>query len=147
MKNLSLLFLCLCISLSGSAKGIKINSKSEIKPYIIKIEKVENVGDKTLLFGKIRQFKRFSYSVDFGECKIITSSNPSGIDGSLTKWNDDKKIPFQVKPISDMKDESFIISFPYGSFPEEGDFDLQIGTAQNKDKTKLIIPKLSLQKK
>ena len=147
MKHLSLLFLCLCIALSGFAKGIKINNKSEIKPYIIKIEKVENVGDQTLVTGKIRQLKRFSYSVDFGDCKIITPSNPDGVVGSLCKWNDDKKIPFQIKPISDLKNESFTIAFPYGSIPEEGDFDLQIGTSQNRDKTKLIIPNLTLQKK
>ena len=147
MKKLFFIIVCLCVTISGFSLGIKINSKTEIKPYFIKIEKVANLGDYNLVYGKIKQLKRFSYSVNFGDCKIITNSNPNGVKGSLYKWNDDKKIPFEIKPISDQKEESFILAFPYGSIPEEGSFDLVIGTAQNKDKTELIIKDLELKKK
>ena len=142
-----LLLLFICSSLLLSAKGFKINVKTEIKPYTIKIEKVENANGKTLVYGEILQQKRFSYSVEFGDCAIITSSNTDGIRGELIGWNDDKKIPFTMKTISDKKEESFILAFPEGSIPETGNFSLKIGTAQNRDRTELIISDLTLQKK
>ena len=146
MKQIFLL-LFICCSLSLSAKGVKINVKTEIKPYTIKIEKVETVNGKTLVYGEILQQKRFSYSVEFGDCAVITSSNPNGVQGNLVGWNEDKKIPFTMKTINDKKEEKFILSFPEGTIPQAGSFSLKIGTAQNKDKTELIIPNLSLQKK
>lgn len=146
MKQIFLL-LFICSTLFVSAKGFKINVKTEIKPYTIKIEKVENIDGKTLVYGKIKQQNRFSYSVEFRDCAIITSSNTVGVQGSLVGWNNDKKIPFTMKTISDQKEESFILAFPEGTIPETGNFNLKIGTAQNKNKTELIIPNLSLQMK
>lgn len=146
MKYIFLL-LSLCCCLIVSAKGIKINIKTEIKPYIIKIEKVENLDGKTLVYGTIKQQNRFSYSIEFGDCAVITPSNIDGIQGNLVGWNDDKKVPFTMKPISDQKEESFVLAFPEGTIPETGNFSLRIGTAQNKDKTELVIPNLTLQKK
>lgn len=149
MKHIKhiLLLLLVCNSLVVYGKSFNINFKMEIKPYTIKIEKVENVDGKTLVYGKIKQQKRFSYSVEFGDCAVITNANTDGIHGDLIKWNNDKKIPFTIKPISDMMEESFVLSFPEGTIPQTGNFNLKIGTAQNRDKTELVIPNLTLQKK
>ena len=146
MKHILLLFF-ICSSILLSAKGFKINIKTVIKPYSIKIEKVENLGGKTLVYGEIKQQERFSYSVEFADCAVITSSNANGIAGELIEWNNNKKIPFTMKPISDKKEESFVLAFPEGSIPETGKFDLKIGTTQNKNRTELIIQNLTLQKK
>lgn len=147
MKHILFLLVFICSALSLSAKVFKINVKTEIRPYTIKIEKVGTFSGKVLVFGKIKQRERFSYSVEFGDCAIITSSNTDGVQGELVEWNEDKKIPFTMKPISDKKEETFVLSFPDGSIPLTGKFDLKIGTAQNKNRTELIIPNLSLQKK
>lgn len=144
---LLLLFIFLCSTFSLSAKGFKINVKTEIKPYTIKIEKVENADGKMLVYCKIKQQARFSYSVEFGDCAVITGSNTNGVQGSLYGWNDDKKIPFTIKPISDQKEESFVLAFPEGTIPQTGNFNLKIGTAQNRNRTELIIQNLTLQKK
>ena len=142
-----LLLLFICSTLFLSAKGFKINIKTEIKPYTIKIEKVEDLNGKTLVYGKIKQRERFSYSVEFGDCAIITSPNVNGTQGNLVEWNDDKKIPFTLKPISDQKEESFVLAFPEGSIPQVGTFNLKIGTVQNKNRTELVISNLTLKKK
>lgn len=138
---------CLCTAILLGAKGIKLNTKAEIKPYSITIEKVETSNGRTNVYGKIKQQKRFSYSIDFADCSVITSVNPDGIKGQLTGWNDDKKIPFSIKPISDKKEEAFVLSFPEDAIPQTGLFDLKIGTEQNKDKTEIIVTDLSLEKK
>lgn len=139
-------FAFICMGLLLMAKGVKINVKEEIKPYTIKVEKVEFDKGKALIFCKIKQQQRFSYSIEFADCAVITSSNPSGIKGELVHWNDDKKIPFTCKPISDAKNESFVLSFPEESIPMTGIFDLKIGTVLNKDKKDLIIRNLSIDK-
>lgn len=130
-----------------SAKEVKINSKAEIKSFKITIEKAELVYKQVLIYGIIKQKPRFSYSVAFDSCGIRNPYTPDTIPGKLVLWNGNRKISSTIKLISNDDSDSFILAFPEGVLPETGLFDLRIGTIQDRDKTQLIIPDLSLQKK
>lgn len=146
MKQI-LFILFLCYGLLLSANEIKINSKTEIRPYTIKIEKIEYHGNNAFVYGKVKQQERFSYSISFEECLIVSSEIPQGVKGELIKWNDDKNVTTKIKTISDKSEEKFILEFPLEAIPTTGYFSLKIGTALNKNKTPLIIEKLTIQKK
>lgn len=130
-----------------SAKGFKINSKIEIRPFTIKIEKIENNAQNTLIYGCVKQQERFSYSILFEDCLIITSDNPNGIKGKLVKWNDDKKITHNDRTVSNSREERFVLEFPSDILPQTGAFSLRIGTIQNRAQTPIIIENISLKKK
>lgn len=146
MKKLSTLLIVLFCSLMTS-QAIKINSKTEIKPYSLKIEKIEFVGDKSLIYGKVRQQERFSYSISFEDCLIISSENPNGVQGRLVEWNDNKKFNGLERPISDSHEDKFVLEFPKDAVPVNESFSLRIGTTLNKQKTPLIIENLFIQRK
>lgn len=135
----------LCVWLMMFAKGdIKFKVKEIINPYTIKIEKIGNDGKNILLYGSIKQKSPFSYSVDFSDCALIYDDGTESISGTLFKWNEDLKIPFLTKPISDKKEDNFIIAFPPDSFENDRYFSLKLGTVQNKNRTELIIKNLIL---
>ena len=146
MKKLSTLLIVLFCTLMTS-QAIKINSKTEIKPYYFKIEKIEYVGDKSFIYGKVKQQERFSYSISFEDCLIISSENPNGVQGRLVEWNDNKKFNGPERPISDSHEEKFVLEFPKDAVPVNESFSLRIGTMLNKQKTPLIIENLSIQRK
>lgn len=145
-RNL-IIAICLCVSLLAFAKGIKLNYKAQVKPYNVKIEKVEFKSGKALLYGKIKQQNRFSYSVDFSDCYLTAPSRSSAVKGELVEWNDNKKITNFTKTISDQNNEEFIISFPAADFPESGQMDLHLGTILDRNKTPLLIEAIPLHKK
>ena len=147
-KFITLIFIVLGISiLNAKDLTYKINNSTEIKPYNIKIEKVVNDGEHLYVYGNIKQFPRFSYSVSFDEnnLKIETSSNT--YKGKLIQWNDIKKITSFDKTISNEKEEAFVLEFPIDAITETGSFNLQIGLTLNKNRTPLIIENLSIEKK
>lgn len=140
-----ILFLTITISLFLSAKDYNIKYKSFFKPFNIKIEKIEIQPSAVIVFGKIKQMNRFSYSIDFENCYIL--NNGEKIYGQLIEWNNNPVQNKTMYPISDEREESFILSFPGECIPQEGTFDLKLGTIQNKDKSDLILTGLTIEKK
>lgn len=148
MRHLFFILLSLSLAATLNAKGIKIDCKTVIKPYTIKIEKTETIGDQQYVYGKIKQQERFSYSISFEDCYVTSDNNSTSVtQGELIKWNDDKKVGNKIKTISDEEDEEFILAFPAGTIPDSGKFNLKLGNIQDRQKTDIVIYDLELKKK
>lgn len=138
-KIITLLFVCCCLILQ--AKPIKTNKTVEVKSMTVKIENAKIFDNAFFIYGTIKQQNKFSYSVSFEDCRLITEDNPKGTPGKLIKWND-QKVTTDIKQISDKKADKFIIAFPIESIPENGSFDIKLGVIQDKNKTDIIVPNL-----
>lgn len=146
MKQI-LIFACILCGLVCSAKGIKIKYKTEIRPYSVIIERVEDIDDHTYILGKIKQQEGFSYNVSFEECFVILPDSSEKTEGILYEWNENKNVGALVKNISDNSEEKFILEFPKGVLPENGGFSLYLGTILNKNKTPLLLEGITKRKK
>lgn len=140
------LSLFICVACLLSAKSFKINQKTDVKPFSIKIEKMEVLPNETVFHIKVKQQNNFSYSIDFEDCYVKTSADSEPIKGELKTWNDDKKIYRTVKTISNEDDEKLTLSFPTIDIPHTQPFTLKIGDIQNRDKTEIIIKDLKTKK-
>lgn len=136
-----------CTSIMANAQEYKINLKERLRPYEIKIEKVKVQVTETVIFLKIKQQERFSYSISFADCAVFTPSNPTGVKGKLNSWNEDKKIHQDIKTINDEDWEEFTLSFPTHEFISAPYFDLKIGTVQDRKKTELTVLNIRIKKK
>ena len=144
---LTLFFIAISI-IFGSAKGIKVNFKGIVRPYTVKIEKIESVDNETLVFVKIKQQKNYSYSISFEDC-YIAPSDGSGtpIKGHLKIWNGDKKNIRDTKTVSDSDEEKFILSFPGINLSEIQNLNIKIGNILDRKKTEIIFTDIPLTKK
>ena len=146
-KYLVLMCLCLGLGLSLCAKETyKVNVKKEIKPYTIKIDKFQLDGDIAYLYGTVKQYERFSYSISFEDC-AVSSNNGQSIRGKLYEWNGNKNIENTTKTISDVNAEKFILEFPKEAFSEgSGPYVLKLGNKLDREKTELILKDLQIKK-
>lgn len=143
MKKILVILFLFC-GLLLSAKGYKVKSKTQIKPFTIKIEKVEYKNNQALVIGNVKQQERFSYSISFEDCNVTTGGESNKTEGKLLDWNGEKKVGSMIKTISDEKEEKFILAFPETAIPKSGSFTLRMGTILNSAKTPIIIEGLKL---
>ncbi len=136
----------LCIMLAVQAKPMKVNYKFDQKPFSFKIEKVDVVDGKTVVYIQVKQFSRFSYNISFEDCVLYTAKDPEGVKGELTGWNEDKKIPSAVKPISDEEFEKFQLTFPSASLAKGATFKIKIGNIQDREQTEIVAENVSIRK-
>ncbi len=145
MKYILSLILALVV-ITANGQKVKINYKGDIHPYKFKIEKAEVKDGNTIFYFKVQQKERFSYNILFDECLLSTNNSSSEIKGTLSTWNDDKRVNDFPKPISDQKEEVFTISFPGTDIIGASQFDIRIGTIQNKNKTPIIFEGIKIKK-
>lgn len=142
-----LTLLVICSALLMQAKDYKIDRKERVQPYELKIEKFQVKGPNALLYVKIKQQKRFSYNVSFDNCYITLPGQADSIKGTLTKWNDEKKIYRNEKPVSDEGWEEAVISFPVSGIFEAPSFDLMLGNILDRKRTELRFKSLVIKNK
>ncbi len=140
-------FIFLCIIVCANAQYLKVNYKGEIRPYTIKIDKIEVKENQTIVFVEVKQQKNFSYNILLDNCTLIPNSTSQQVEGKLRTWNDSKKALEFSKPVRDDCAEKFTIMFPGTDILTSDYFDITIGTIQNRQKTPITIQNVAIKKK
>lgn len=136
------LFLAFCLN----AQNVRPNHRIEVKPFTVKIDKIEAKNGVTTIQGKVKQQKRFSYGISFADCAIITDSAPDGIKGELVKWND-KKSKKSDKNVSDEDFDKFVLTFPGNEVFSNATIDLRLGCILDRDRTEILVKDIRIKKK
>lgn len=145
MRIFSLLtLLCICFVLQ--AKSIKINYKNQVRPFTIKIEKIDITDSGAVVYAAVKQQQNFSYGISFSDYYIKTPLNSEPVKGTLQTWNNEKKVWSESKPMSDNKEEKFTLFFPIQNLSDAESFDIKIGNIEDRKKTELFFKDIPIKK-
>lgn len=145
MKNILTIVLLCCAILAG-AYDYKVNRDIKIKTYDVKIEKIEVKNGETVVYGKVKQKRNFSYNISFEDCYLTLDNYDYKTAGTLRSWNDEKKGLKNPKPVSDQRFEKFTLSFPGTACADARTITIKVGNIQDRQKTEIIFRDVILRK-
>lgn len=146
MRNILIVVFLFC-AIFADAQSFKVNRDTRLKSYEVKIEKIEVGNGETVVYGKVKQKRNFSYNISFDDCYILLDNTEDKVEGVLRSWNDEKRGLKNPKPVSDQNFEKFSIVFPGIACADAGIITIKVGNIQDRQKTEIIFHDVTLTRK